>query len=182
MSKNQRDSKGGAGFAKAMKQLGDVEPIDRDNLSDAPVPAPPPRERTAQPTQASADEAEPSRTKGASIVRATRREMRDLRAGKIRPQEKVDLHGFTREQGHRRLCNAVARAQADGKRCLLVVHGKGQRSPGGRSILREALEDWLRARPLREQVIGSAVAQPSEGGSGASYLLLRAPVEKKPAK
>ncbi|MDP6977333.1 MAG: Smr/MutS family protein [Myxococcota bacterium] len=108
--------------------------------------------------------------------------MRELRAGSIRPQESIDLHGFTREGAYRRLCNATARARSNGKRCVVVIHGKGQRSEDGVAVLRDALDDWLQRVPLVEHVIGSCRAQPRDGGTGATYLLLRAPGEKKPAK
>ncbi len=105
--------------------------------------------------------------------KATRSEMRRLRAGKIRPQQTIDLHGFNREDAHRRLCNAVARAESAGIRCLLVIHGKGQRSEEGVAVLRQALENWIVQPPLSGSVTGCCLAQLPDGGSGASYLLLR---------
>jgi DNA-nicking Smr family endonuclease len=98
--------------------------------------------------------------------------MRRLRAGKIRPQQTVDLHGFTRDEAYARLCNATARAAAAGKRCVLVVHGRGHHSSDGSPVLKDALADWIARPPLANQVIGCCLAQPRDGGSGASYLLL----------
>jgi len=180
MSKKKSSPQDAGGFVDAIAKLGDIEPIDRGNLTDAPLPT----KRTEQPPTQSAvsraGSADSGSATGLSIVRASRRELRQLRAGKIRPEEKIDLHGFTRENAYRRLCNTVARANLDGIHCLLVVHGRGHGSEEGHAVLRGAMAGWLETPPLVEQVIGSATAQPRDGGSGASYLLLRATGEKNP--
>ncbi|MBW2389440.1 MAG: Smr/MutS family protein [Deltaproteobacteria bacterium] len=183
MAKGRRSSRKDASdgsFADAVESMGDVEPLDRTNLSDLPPPpdsdgSPHGSSRTTDP--AIATEALPPAPASASdtivSVRATRTEMRRLRAGKIRPQQTVDLHGFTRDEAYARLCNATARAAAAGKRCVLVVHGRGHHSSDGSSVLKNALPDWIARPPLANQVIGCCFAQPRDGGSGASYLLLR---------
>ncbi len=145
-----------------------VKPIDRANITE--VPDRPVVDSRPAP---SAKATPPS--KAASVARPTTTQLRELRAGKIRPHETIDLHGFRRDAAHRRLCNAVARAVSNGRRCVLVIHGKGHRSEGGEAILRDALTDWLQKPPLIEQVIGSSRAVPRDGGSGASYLLLHKP-------
>jgi DNA-nicking Smr family endonuclease len=99
--------------------------------------------------------------------------MRRLRAGKIRPQQSIDLHGFTRDEAYRQLCNAIARAAATGVRCVLVIHGRGQHSADERSVLRDALGEWIVRSPLADRVAGCCLAQARDGGTGASYLLLR---------
>lgn len=180
MSKRKSSSQDAGGFVDAIAQLGDVEPIDRRNLTDAPLPAKRTDQPPPQPASSRAGSANAESATGLSIVRASRRELRQLRAGKIRPEEKIDLHGFTRDNAYRHLCDTVARANLDGIRCVLVVHGKGHRSEEGHAVLRGAMAGWLETPPLVEQVIGSATAQPRDGGSGASYLLLRATGEKNP--
>ncbi len=99
--------------------------------------------------------------------------MRRLRAGKIRPQQTIDLHGFTRDEAYGRLCSTIACAAATGVRCVLVIHGRGQHSAGGRSVLRDELGEWIVRPPLANRVAGCCLAQPRDGGTGASYLLLR---------
>jgi len=158
--------------------------MDRDNVAGVPLARP----KTAEAPAPGAEQGPEANAKPEadarppSIARATRSELRELRAGKVRPQETVDLHGFRREDAHRRLCNAVARAIEKGQRCVRVIHGKGHRSAGGQAVLRDALADWLGQRPLVEQVTGSAPARPRDGGSGATLLLLRRPSGQPPGE
>ena len=176
MAKRKRGDHGS--FADAVESIGDVEPLDRSKLSERPLP-------THQNTRAEAhkgSEAEPrgapAQNLGASPKtdtgnRATRTQMRRLRAGKLRPQTTIDLHGFSKSKAYSRLCNAVARAVSDGVVCVLVIHGKGKNSPEGRSVLKQALSDWIAQPPLSNSVLGCCLAQPADGGEGASYMLLR---------
>jgi DNA-nicking Smr family endonuclease len=53
-----------------------------------------------------------------------------------------------------------------------VIHGKGSRSPGGESILKPALFEWIAEPPLDAIVQATAEASVHDGGSGATYLLL----------
>ncbi len=165
-----------ATFADAVESMEDVKPLDRSNLGERLPPTNSQARSSAENTHDSAREQASTRgPDGDAVVprRAKRSEMRRLRAGKIRPQQTVDLHGFNRDDAHRRLCNAVTRAESAGIRCLLVVHGKGQRSEGGHAVLRQALEHWIEQPPLSRWVTGCCLAQPRDGGGGASYLLLQ---------
>ncbi|MCH7599072.1 MAG: Smr/MutS family protein [Myxococcales bacterium] len=175
----KKESIDGGDFAAAVEAIGGIEPLDRSKLSDQ---APPAQHRAS--LDASAGDSEPgtapksnrdsNSTPGSeSVVRATRAEMRRLRAGKIRPQRTVDLHGCSQSNAYSKLCNDIGRAVAEDVRCLLVIHGKGINSPDGRSVLKQALGDWLARPPLVSQVTGCCPAQPADGGDGASYLLLR---------
>ena len=166
-------------FADAMAKVDDLSPIDRSNLNETPTLDPSKSPHLGDPA---ADETRRS-TKAAShkkhSARASRAQMRSLRAGKIRPQRTIDLHGFTLDRAHRRLCNEIERASDSGDRCVKVIHGKGHHSTPGALTIKEALVDWLEEAPLADQVIGSALAQPRDGGGGASYLLLREGVRGK---
>ncbi|MDF2367345.1 Smr/MutS family protein [Sneathiella sp.] len=106
-----------------------------------------------------------------------------LRKGKMDIDGKLDLHGLTRAEAHRRLRSFITAQQIQGKRCVLVITGKGSskqktddapfmqsEKPG---ILREAVPKWLTAPDLRHLVIDIRHAQPKHGGSGALYVLLR---------
>ena len=73
----------------------DVAPIDRSHLSDRAPPISP-RKTSPPKTKDSGSTAAPTvATKPAP--RATRSEMRQLRAGKIRPHQTIDLLGFNRD-------------------------------------------------------------------------------------
>ena len=85
---------------------------------------------------------------------------------------KLDLHGRTQAEAHRRLETFLANAQASGKRCVLVVTGRGLgKSAGG--VLRTEVPRWLNQTPNRARVLAFDWAQPKHGGDGALYVLLR---------
>jgi len=67
----------------------------------------------------------------------------------------------------------VAEARQDGKRCVLVVHGRGLHSKDQRPVLKEAVVNWLGRTGLRKQVLAFCTARPYDGGAGALYVLLR---------
>jgi DNA-nicking Smr family endonuclease len=172
-------------FADAMSKHDDLKKLDRDQLAKHAPPAGPQREASSSSratstststSQVAAPKASgPNWNPGATLALASRAELKRLRAGKIRPQQTIDLHGFTRDNAYRRLCHEVTRAATADFRCLLVIHGKGQHSSSGAVTIRDALSDWLTQPPLAQHVAGCTLAQPKDGGSGASYLLLRRP-------
>jgi len=82
----------------------------------------------------------------------------------------IDLHGMTQEAAHIALNRFVETGAATGKRCLLVVTGKGTRGEG---VLRRAVPRWLNDERLRGLILSYSHAQPQHGGSGALYVLLK---------
>jgi len=98
--------------------------------------------------------------------------LRRLRAGKLRPEATIDLHGLRHDRARHRLGDAIEAAAREGLRCVLVIHGRGRRSAGGEAVLRGALPEWLDQPPLDRRVRAVAPAQRQDGGDGASYLLL----------
>ena len=95
-----------------------------------------------------------------------------LRRGRIRPEMTLDLHGYTTTDAHIRLSRFLEEMQDTGKRCVLVVTGKGVRSNGG-GVLRRELPKWLNAPVNRPRILAFAEAIPADGGSGAYYVMLR---------
>lgn len=95
-----------------------------------------------------------------------------LRDGRVAPDAELDLHGHTAAAAAVVLEAAVARAVADRRHCLRVVHGRGLRSPGG-PVLKEEVIDRLTAAPLAARVVAFATAPPDRGGAGALLVLLR---------
>ncbi len=96
-----------------------------------------------------------------------------LREGAFSHRRHVDLHGYTRDDAKAALTDFIAAARRDGERCVLVVTGRGKSSPGGVSVLREALPRWLGRFPLRSHVLAYCTARSVDGGPGAFYVLLR---------
>ncbi len=101
-----------------------------------------------------------------------RAQLRRLRAGKLEVDAEVDLHGETARDAERALRDALVEAHEEGMRCVLVVHGRGVGSDG-RPVLKEALPGWLGRPPLDAIVMAFASATQQDGGSGATYVLLR---------
>lgn len=96
-----------------------------------------------------------------------------LRRGQMPIDGRLDLHGCTQEQAHRLLHDFVTGAHGRGKRCLLVITGKGGRSGDGEGILKQRVPQWLSLPPLREIVLKVFQAAPQHGGSGAAYVYLK---------
>jgi len=98
--------------------------------------------------------------------------LRDLKRGTFRVAESLDLHGMTSDEAERALRGFFDRLRGPRERAVLVVHGRGSHSPGGRGILRDEIAGWLASSPLADHVLCFATARPKDGGSGAVYVLL----------
>lgn len=112
-------------------------------------------------------------------VRMDRKAYTRLKRGKLRPEARIDLHGMTLDDAHGALTAFILRAQAQGKRLVLVITGKGRdRDEGGpipvrRGVLRHQVPAWLSAPPLAQAVLQISQAHISHGGEGAYYVYLR---------
>jgi DNA-nicking Smr family endonuclease len=98
---------------------------------------------------------------------------RKLKSGQYSVQGRLDLHGMNAEQAKFGVQEFLRRAYMEGKRCLLIIPGRGRNSPHGRGVLRQELSSWLTQAPLKRIVLAFATALPQHGGAGALYLLLR---------
>jgi len=101
-----------------------------------------------------------------------KRTLMRLRRGLITPETQIDLHRHTQEEAHQLLDGFLAASQAKGRRCVLVITGKGYGS-GGAGVLRTMVPRWLNEQPNRRRVLAFCHAVPSHGGDGALYILLR---------
>ncbi|HTO71855.1 MAG TPA: Smr/MutS family protein [Myxococcota bacterium] len=101
------------------------------------------------------------------------RVVRRLRKGEFTPQADLDLHGCDAETARAQVEALVVTAHARGLRCLRIVHGRGNRSPNGEPVLRPSLPRWLARGPARKIVLAYSSAPPTDGGTGATYVLLR---------
>lgn len=89
-----------------------------------------------------------------------------LRRGRGEPEARLDLHGLTHDGAYRALMRFVLGAQAEGKRLVLVITGKG-------GVLRAYLPLWLGQPDVRPLIGGVSEAHAKHGGSGAFYVSLR---------
>ncbi len=159
-------------FERAMR---DVEALKREAAPTPSKPADAPKRRATprlppRPRPAPGGSSAPLAAGKSGDVDA--RTLDRLRRGQLRPQGRLDLHGMTQQEAHRALARFIPDAQSSGKRCVVVITGKGSVSSGG-GVLRRALPGWLNAPALRPAVLAFAEAAPRDGGAGAVYVLLK---------
>jgi len=102
-----------------------------------------------------------------------RRLLKKLRKGEYAVQAHVDLHGLSADQARLEVERFLDGARAAGRRCVLIVHGRGLNSKEGIPVLKERIKIWLARGPLARGVLAFATARPADGGAGAVYVLLR---------
>ena len=101
-----------------------------------------------------------------------RRTAERLRRGQIAIEAQIDLHGLTQDEAFAAIQTFLAESLQAGRRCVLVITGKGTARDGG-GVLRSSVPRWLTEGIYREHLIGIALAFPQHGGEGALYVLLR---------
>ncbi|RLZ08964.1 DNA mismatch repair protein MutS [Acinetobacter sp. 2JN-4] len=95
----------------------------------------------------------------------------DLKAGKIRWFEAVDLHGCTVEQARAAVLQIIQMAKDENQNVIKIVHGKGPEA-----ILKTYVNGWLRQH---RDVLAFVSAPETQGGTGAVLVLLKR-AEKNP--
>jgi len=98
------------------------------------------------------------------------RQLHRFKRGDLRPEARLDLHGFTLEEAAALLPRFLSNAQSSKQRCVCIIHGKGYRSAKGRPVLKAQINQWLRDIPF---VLAFSSAQAKDGGMGAVYVLLQ---------
>ncbi len=91
----------------------------------------------------------------------------------------LDLHGLTEDAAFEKVDNFIPQCYNQGKRCIVIVTGKGLSVHEGediftpKGILRKQVPQWLNMPRLRGMIL--VYKHPSErlGGQGALYILLR---------
>jgi DNA-nicking Smr family endonuclease len=96
--------------------------------------------------------------------------VRKLRRGHWTLQGQIDLHGLRRDEAREQLGTFIQHAARTGLRCVRVVHGKGNGSPGREPVLKAKVRRWL---VQKQEVLAFTQARASEGGNGALIVLLQ---------
>ncbi len=96
--------------------------------------------------------------------------LRRLRRGQWAIQAQVDLHGLRRDAAREHLLAFLRESGAQGLRCVRIVHGKGNGSPGREPVLKAKVHHWLQQKI---EVMAYAQARACDGGHGALIVLLR---------
>ena len=144
----------------------------------AAAPAPAGEETPAPPAAASTKPRSPARPP--PLAPLERRLKRDLARGRAVVDSALDLHGMSQAEAHHALRGFLVQAQMQGFRLVIVITGKGARTPADDAdwfhetgVLRRLVPHWLREADLRLTVLGFEEAGPGHGGAGALYVRLR---------
>jgi DNA-nicking Smr family endonuclease len=104
----------------------------------------------------------------------------ELRRGKFAVQAHFDMHGMIQGDAKEALKEFIIASVRKGLRTVLVVHGRGLRSPGGHSILKHASAGWLSHGAIGGHVLAFTTARAADGGAGATYVLLKREKSRAP--
>lgn len=99
--------------------------------------------------------------------------MHKLRRGEYAVQGHLDLHGHTRLEAKELVERFLLQAIAQGKRCVLIIHGRGHRSKDHVPVLKNAIKSWFVRGAISKKVLAFTSARPCDGSAGAVYVLLR---------
>ncbi|WP_439101884.1 DNA endonuclease SmrA [Congregibacter sp.] len=103
---------------------------------------------------------------------------RKLKKGSYAAEARLDMHRMNVQRARREIYGFINECHELGLRSVLIVHGKGERSPNSEAvgILKGFVDHWLRElAPV--QAFHSA--PPNLGGTGAVLVLLAKSEEKK---
>lgn len=98
--------------------------------------------------------------------------MRKLRRGQYRIEAELDLHRLTATQAQKALLEFILHCKHRHLRCVRIIHGKGLGSKDQRPVLKGRVNQWLQRW---DDVLAFTSARPCDGGTGATYVLLRKP-------
>jgi DNA-nicking Smr family endonuclease len=99
--------------------------------------------------------------------------LRSLRRGDFSVQGRLDLHGMTQVEAKGAVDRFLTDSRRTGKRCVLIVHGRGLNSKDQVPVLKQSIREWLNQKRIGKTVLAFATARPQDGGTGAVYVLLR---------
>lgn len=94
-----------------------------------------------------------------------------LKKGQIKIDATIDLHGMWLADAHKKVRSFIETSHASGRRCVLVITGKGGLSGDGK--IRSEFPSWLNEPELRSVILSFTSASSQHGGSGAFYVYLR---------
>jgi len=93
-----------------------------------------------------------------------------LRRGQFSIEAQLDLHRMTSIEARQAIVMFINQCQAQGVRCVRIIHGKGLGSLNKEPVLKGKVNHWLKQK---DEVLAFCSARPNDGGSGAVYVLLR---------
>ena len=171
-----------------------VRPLHRNGMARARIPLDPPVTHTivdedaeviAQLSDLVSGQAPFDITESDEYVEGYRvgldpRLVSQLRRGEFAVQAHFDMHGMIQGAAKEALKEFIIASVRKGLRTVLVVHGRGLRSPGGHSVLKHASAGWLSHGAIGGHVLAFATARAADGGAGATYVLLKREKSRAP--
>lgn len=148
----------------------DDDEIEAEIAPPEPPPAPAPAIALHRPSVPPVAKVLPGLSHG-TTPGLDKRSAERMKKGEMEIDGRLDLHGMTQDTAHGALIAFVGRAYDSGRRCLLVITGKGNRE--GTGVLRFNVPRWLNQSPCRERILGFSHARPQHGGEGALYVLIK---------
>ncbi len=168
-----------------MEAMQGVKPVKGEKQIDnrpAPDKAPPPEDRSEEEVLAKLKDL--VETGKGFVVSATSEYIegtaynvnpeiaKKLHRGDFSIQAHIDLHGFTVLDATEVFDDFLRSAIETKKNAVLIVHGRGLSSPE-EPVLKTKVIEWLTRGPFRKWVIAFTSARACDGGTGATYVLLR---------
>jgi DNA-nicking Smr family endonuclease len=103
--------------------------------------------------------------------------MEKLRNSEFSVQKTLDLHGHSVDNADKFFQAFIKEAVHEGLKCVKIIHGRGLKSKGA-PVLKEHLKTWIIKAMHRKWVLAFSNALMSDGGPGATYILLKKNPEK----
>ncbi|HET9679671.1 MAG TPA: Smr/MutS family protein [Gammaproteobacteria bacterium] len=155
-----------------------VRPLSAPKRVERPKPAPKPVPRQTQREHARVlqeslivDDPDPGNDAESWLKAGVQtRILRKLQRGQFRRDAELDLHGLTAAAARAEVQTFLNQAVRFDEQCVRIVHGKGLGSGNRGPVLKRQLGGWLRKRA---DVLAYCGARAADGGSGATYVLLR---------
>lgn len=88
------------------------------------------------------------------------------------PQETLDLHGATGQEAETLVHHCLRRARQGGVRTVRIITGKGLHSPGGKAVLPDVVEQLLRLKKQKGELVEFRWEKRQKAKSGAVLVYL----------
>jgi DNA-nicking Smr family endonuclease len=150
-------------FARAMADVVPLRPDPRGRVRPTPTVAVPQLPGPIEDAEADV----PADFIAANI---DRRELRRLKRGAYPVEDRRDLHGMTATEASADVSRYLENSRHQRRRCVCIVHGRGLHTKDRVAVLKVRVREILSTSPL---VLAWADAPPSDGGTGAVYVLIR---------
>src|SRR5262245_11316334 len=180
-------------FSRAMEGVAPLPGAARGRI-DGPAPAANPRTPVSEEAEALAalsdlvtgaarfDISDTREYVEGAVVGLDPRLLRRLRRGDFAWQGHLDLHGLTAAEAREVVDRFIVESFRAGRRCVLIVHGRGLNSKDQTPVLKERLKSWLAHGRIAKVVLAFSTARPCDGGAGAIYVLLRRERRARPIR